>query len=51
MSGPIHQTLRVLEHVRLARDTYRIRLHGPELASAIRPGQFVMLQSPAIRSI
>jgi dihydroorotate dehydrogenase electron transfer subunit len=46
MSGPTHQALRVLEHVRLARDTYRIRLHAPELASAIRPGQFVMLRLP-----
>ena len=42
----MHQSLRVLEHVRLARDTYRIRLHGPELAAAIRPGQFVMLRLP-----
>lgn len=46
MSGALHQTVRVLEHVRLARDTYRIRVHGPELASAIRPGQFVMLRLP-----
>jgi dihydroorotate dehydrogenase electron transfer subunit len=46
MSGPMHQSLRVREHVRLARDTYRIRLHGPELAAAIRPGQFVMLRLP-----
>src|SRR5260370_29367132 len=29
---------------RLARDTYRLRLAGPELARAIRPGQFVMLR-------
>ncbi len=46
MSGAVHQTMRVLEQVRLARDMYRIRLHGPELASAIRPGQFVMLRLP-----
>jgi len=30
----------------LARDTYRIRLHCPALAPAIRPGQFVMLRQP-----
>jgi dihydroorotate dehydrogenase electron transfer subunit len=34
------------ENIRLARDTYRIRLHAPEIASAIRPGQFVMLRLP-----
>lgn len=36
----------VLENVRLARDTYRIRLHCPELARTIRPGQFLMLRLP-----
>ena len=28
----------------MARDTYRIRLDCPELAAAIRPGQFMMLR-------
>lgn len=37
-------TATVLENVQLARDTYRIRLHAPELALAIRPGQFAMLR-------
>ena len=36
----------VVENVRLARKTYRIRLHCPELARLIRPGQFVMLRLP-----
>jgi dihydroorotate dehydrogenase electron transfer subunit len=36
----------VTENVRLARDTYRIRLHAPDLAARIRPGQFVMLRLP-----
>ena len=36
----------VVENVRLARNTYRIRLHCPELARLIRPGQFVMLRLP-----
>src|SRR5262249_45758979 len=43
MSGMLHAPLRVVENVRLARDTFRVRLFGPELAAAIRPGQFVML--------
>jgi dihydroorotate dehydrogenase electron transfer subunit len=42
----IHARLRVTEHVRMARDTYRVRLHSPEMAAAIRPGQFVMLRLP-----
>ena len=46
MSGPTQQLVRVVEHVRLARDTYRVRLHCPELAASIRPGQFVMLRLP-----
>jgi dihydroorotate dehydrogenase electron transfer subunit len=34
----------VLENVRLARDTYRVRLACPEIAARIVPGQFVMLR-------
>jgi len=41
-----HRTARVLEHVPLADRTYRVRLECPELAAAIRPGQFVMLRLP-----
>jgi dihydroorotate dehydrogenase electron transfer subunit len=37
---------RVLQQRRLARDTYLIRLETPEIAAAIRPGQFVMLRLP-----
>src|SRR5947208_14300542 len=40
------RTARVLDHTRLAERTYRIRLGCPELARAIRPGQFVMLRLP-----
>src|SRR5262249_8543672 len=36
----------VIENVQLARATYCIRLHAPELARAIRPGQFLMLRLP-----
>src|SRR5262249_7426566 len=46
MSALLHQRLEVTENLRLARNTYRIRLHGPELARAIRPGQFLMLRLP-----
>jgi dihydroorotate dehydrogenase electron transfer subunit len=42
-----HAPLEVVENVRLARQTYRIRLRAPELARAIRPGQFVMLRLPS----
>ncbi|MFO0798357.1 MAG: dihydroorotate dehydrogenase electron transfer subunit [Gemmataceae bacterium] len=40
------RTARVLEHVRLAERTYRVRLHCPDVAAAVRPGQFVMLRLP-----
>ncbi|HZU36651.1 MAG TPA: dihydroorotate dehydrogenase electron transfer subunit [Gemmataceae bacterium] len=38
----------VNENPRLARDTYRIRLHAPDLARLIRPGQFLMLRLPGM---
>lgn len=37
----------VLANTRIARDTYLIRLHCPDLAAQIRPGQFVMLRLTA----
>jgi len=42
----VHATVPVLENAPLARDTYRLRLHCPELARALRPGQFLMLRLP-----
>ena len=42
-----HGPVPVVENLRLARDTYRIRLQAPELARAIRPGQFLMIRLPA----
>lgn len=42
----VQATAPVVDNVLLARDTYRIRLHCPELACAIRPGQFLMLRLP-----
>ncbi len=41
-----HHTARVLEHLSLAERTFRVRLECPQLAAAIRPGQFVMLRLP-----
>ncbi|MDY3551598.1 dihydroorotate dehydrogenase electron transfer subunit [Gemmata sp. JC717] len=41
-----HLTAPVLEHTKLAARTYRVRLRAPEIAAAIRPGQFVMLRLP-----
>jgi dihydroorotate dehydrogenase electron transfer subunit len=42
-----HDNVPVVENPLLARDTYRIRLQAPELARAIRPGQFLMIRVPA----
>jgi dihydroorotate dehydrogenase electron transfer subunit len=46
MTAPelFHGPVPVTENVPLARATYRLRLHAPELARAIRPGQFLMLR-------
>src|SRR5215218_581765 len=41
-----HGVAPVVENIPLARSTYRIRLRAPELARAIRPGQFLMLRLP-----
>jgi dihydroorotate dehydrogenase electron transfer subunit len=40
------RTAHTVENVRLAERTFRIRLDCPEVAEAIRPGQFVMLRLP-----
>ncbi len=37
-------TAAAVENVRLARDTYRLRLECPELARKVVPGQFVMVR-------
>jgi dihydroorotate dehydrogenase electron transfer subunit len=46
MTPLVHASVPVRENVLLARQTYRIRLHSPELARAIRPGQFLMIRLP-----
>ena len=40
----VQQTVTILENIRLARDTYRVRFECPELARRITPGQFLMLR-------
>lgn len=42
----LHERVRVLENVPLARDTFRIRLRCPAMARAFLPGQFLMLRCP-----
>ncbi len=54
MTNPLHaayyadravqQTVEVVENVRLARDTYRVRFRCPAIARRITPGQFLMLR-------
>jgi dihydroorotate dehydrogenase electron transfer subunit len=46
MTPLVHAAVPVRENVLLARQTYRIRLHCPELARVLRPGQFVMIRQP-----
>jgi dihydroorotate dehydrogenase electron transfer subunit len=46
MTDLIHRNASVIENVPLARATYRVRLDIPEIATSIRPGQFVMLRMP-----
>jgi len=42
----LQQTVPVLGNRLLARDTYCVRVQSPEIAAAIRPGQFLMLRAP-----
>jgi dihydroorotate dehydrogenase electron transfer subunit len=46
MTPPLQRTADVVENVRLARATYRVRLSCPEAAAATRPGQFLMVRLP-----
>jgi dihydroorotate dehydrogenase electron transfer subunit len=39
-----HARVQVIENVRIARDTYRIRFECPAIARRIVPGQFLMLR-------
>jgi dihydroorotate dehydrogenase electron transfer subunit len=42
----LQRTARTVENVRLADRTFRIRLDCPDVAAAVRPGQFLMLRLP-----
>src|SRR5262245_57637999 len=42
----LQRTARTIENIPLAERTFRARLDCPEIAAAIRPGQFVMLRLP-----
>ena len=42
----IQRTARVLENVKIARDTFRLRFECPEMAAQILPGQFLMMRLP-----
>lgn len=44
MTTFVQSTAQVVENVRLARDTFRIRLDAADIARLIRPGQFLMLR-------
>jgi dihydroorotate dehydrogenase electron transfer subunit len=45
-AGFVQTRAEVRVNVPLARQTYRLRLHAPALARAIRPGQFLMIRLP-----
>jgi len=46
MTALVHAAVSIVENIQLARQTNRIRFHCPELAAAIRPGQFLMIRLP-----
>lgn len=46
--GARQVTARAVEQIRLARDTYRLRLACPELAREVVPGQFFMIRAPGL---
>jgi dihydroorotate dehydrogenase electron transfer subunit len=47
MTVPMQAAVKVLLNEKLARDTFRIRLDCPDMARAIRPGQFLMIRLSA----
>jgi dihydroorotate dehydrogenase electron transfer subunit len=40
------ETVDIVEHVSVAKETYRIRLACPTIAARIEPGQFIMMRLP-----
>jgi dihydroorotate dehydrogenase electron transfer subunit len=45
MPHATQQVATVVEQARMAQDTYRLRLHCPEIAARIVPGQFFMIRA------
>jgi dihydroorotate dehydrogenase electron transfer subunit len=45
--GAWHGSVEVIENVRLARDTYRVRIDAPKIGQSVLPGQFLMLRMGA----
>jgi dihydroorotate dehydrogenase electron transfer subunit len=45
---PRQQIVSVVDQVRLARDTFRLRLETPDLAQVVVPGQFFMIRAPGV---
>ena len=43
-ASAVHRLVPVLDNIAIARDTYRLRLDDPDMARAIKPGQFVMVR-------
>ena len=43
MHGPVRRWASVLENKTVATDTRWMQLHCPDIAAAVRPGQFVMV--------
>jgi len=43
-AAAIHRQMPIVENVRIARDTYRLRLGDAAMAGAIKAGQFVMVR-------
>lgn len=44
----VQRDVEIIENVRLAQDTYRVRFACPEIAAAIVPGQFLMLRMAGV---
>ncbi|QDT00197.1 dihydroorotate dehydrogenase electron transfer subunit [Adhaeretor mobilis] len=44
------RSVKIVENTPLSRDTFRLRLASPELASHILPGQFLMIRLPSHES-
>src|SRR5579863_8794938 len=42
--GATFRTVEIVENVPLARDTWRVRFHAPEIARRVVPGQFLMVR-------